>query len=128
MRLIITRPAEDAARMADELRRLGHEPDIHPLLDIACLTVPAPALHGVAALIATSRNALRSLAASEALAAARRLPVFCVGEATAAAARQLGFADIRTGPGTAKDLVPLIRRGQRRSPPLSHGRASRLRP
>ncbi len=108
MRIIITRPAEDAVRMAEELRRLGHAPDIHPLIEIAHLPIPADALDGVSALIATSRNALRSLGRSEMLTPALRCPIFCVGEATAAEARRLGFADIRTGPGTAKDLPPII--------------------
>ncbi len=109
MRLIITRPAGDAARMAEELRRLGHEAEIHPLIEIAFLPIRADALDGVSALIVTSRNALRSLGQSDALASALRRSVFCVGEATAAEAQRLGFTDVRTGPGAARDLLPIIR-------------------
>lgn len=108
MRLVITRPAEDAAHLAAELQRLGHEPEIYPLLEIKFQPLPFPPLEG-AALIVTSRNALRGLVHSitpdEAL---YSRPLYAVGEATAHFASQHGFQDVRTGAGTAKDLVPLI--------------------
>lgn len=112
MRLIVTRPAVDAEAMAATLRSLGHETECHPLLEIVPRPCPASALEGVGALIVTSRNALRSLAENGGVAgeAARGLPVFCVGEATAALARQMGFTTTHTGPGTAKELAPLILR------------------
>jgi uroporphyrinogen-III synthase len=36
------------------------------------------------------------------------LPLYAVGDATAAFARQYGFTDVRAGAGTAKDLASLI--------------------
>jgi uroporphyrinogen-III synthase len=36
------------------------------------------------------------------------LPLYAVGEATAEAAWELGFAEVATGPGTAKELAALI--------------------
>jgi uroporphyrinogen-III synthase len=110
MRLLITRPEEDGSRLAERLTALGHEPVLLPLMTIAYRDVPPLPLDGVQALIATSRNALRGLSRNGALAAAKRLPVYCVGEATAALAEELGLSDIRTGQGTAKDLVPVIAR------------------
>jgi uroporphyrinogen-III synthase len=110
MRLLITRPEEDGSRLAERITALGHEPVLLPLMDIVLRDLPPLPLDGVQALIATSRNALRALAGNAAFERARRLPVYCVGEATAAIAETLQFADIRTGAGTAKDLAPLVAR------------------
>jgi uroporphyrinogen-III synthase len=110
MRLLITRPEEDGERLADALRSRGHEPVMLPLMEIVAKPLGPLPLSGVQALIATSRNALRALAENTAFAAAKRLPVYCVGEATSALAAELGFKDVHTGAGTAKDLVPLIAR------------------
>lgn len=113
MRILITRPEPDGVALAEALRAAGHEPVLCPLLRIVFLPLAPLSLEGVAALIATSRNGLRGLAQSEQgrgeLAfAARRLPLFCVGEATAGLARAMGFAAVWSGTGGAQDLVPLI--------------------
>jgi uroporphyrinogen-III synthase len=113
MRLLITRPEEDGSRLAERLAALGHEPVLLPLIEIVYSDVPPLPLGGVQALIATSRNALRGLARNGVFGAAKRLPVYCVGEATAALADELGFRDIRIGEGTARDLAPLIARTAR---------------
>jgi uroporphyrinogen-III synthase len=109
MRIVITRPAEDTALLAAELRRLGHVPEIYPLLEITYPQLPSLTIDGVTALVVTSRNALRglfhSITPSEALCA---LPLYAVGAATANFAHQHGFIDVRTGAGTARELVPLI--------------------
>ncbi len=108
MRLVITRPLEDAERQASKLKTLGHEPLIHPLLEIVFPPLTPLRLQGVQALIATSRNALRGLSLNASFEAAKRLPIYCVGEGTAAFARRQGFSQIIRGEGTAKDLLPLI--------------------
>jgi uroporphyrinogen-III synthase len=58
--------------------------------------------------IATSRNALRALAAHPAFGEARKLPLLAVGDATAGEAQALGFADVTIGPGTGVKLAKLI--------------------
>jgi uroporphyrinogen-III synthase len=109
MHLVITRPVEDTARLAAELRRLGHKPENHPLLEIVYPPLPPLPLDGIVALVATSRNALRGLThAATPTDKLCSLPLFAVGDATASFARHHGFTDVRTGPGTARDLVPLI--------------------
>jgi uroporphyrinogen-III synthase len=108
MRLAVTRPEEDAGRLAESLRALGHEPVLLPLLEIVFPERPLLDLSGVQALIATSRNGLRALAGDAAAGAARTLPLYAVGEGTAAFAEELGFAAVRKGEGTARDLLPLI--------------------
>jgi uroporphyrinogen-III synthase len=108
MRIVVTRPAEDADRQAETLTALGHVPLIHPLMELRYPPVSAIQLTGIQALIATSRNALRGLRRNPSFAAARALPVVCVGERTAELAGEFGFARVITGPGTAKELLPLI--------------------
>jgi uroporphyrinogen-III synthase len=110
MRLLVTRPEPDAGREADALTELGHDPVRAPLLEIEFLSdVPLP-LEGAQGVVITSRNALRALASHPALEQVLELPVFAVGEATAWAARQLGFREVTIGPGTGAGLPPLIRR------------------
>ena len=53
---------------------------------------------------------LRALAAHPDRATALRLPLYAVGEATAEAAWDLGFAEVTAGPGTAAGLARLIAR------------------
>lgn len=112
MRILITRPEPDAARQAERVAALGHEPVLAPLLRIEYFPAVDLNLGGVDALIATSRNALRALAAHPQGAEAARLPLFAVGETTAKLARELGFTDVTTGPGTGEELASLI--GERR--------------
>ena len=108
MRLLVTRPEPDASREAAALAARGHEAVIAPLLVIEFAEDAPLDFAGVQALIVTSRNALRAIASRRELAEARKLPLFAVGEATARAARDIGFANVTTGPGTAEELAELI--------------------
>jgi uroporphyrinogen-III synthase len=110
MRVLVTRPEPDARREAEVLAARGHEPVLAPLLEIEFLPGVDLGLDGAQALIVTSRNALRALAARGDLEQALSLPLFAVGEATAREARGLGFTEVTIGPGTAAGLSPLIRR------------------
>ncbi|MGH6825487.1 uroporphyrinogen-III synthase [Methyloceanibacter sp.] len=108
MRVLVTRPEPDATRQAELLVARGHEPVLAPLLTIESATDVPLDLGGAQALIVTSRNALRALASHPDLAAALRLPLFAVGEATAKAAADLGFTKVTAGPGTGEALSRLI--------------------
>lgn len=108
MRLLVTRPEADATALRARLLAQGHEVLIEPLLAIRFENAEPIELDGVQALIATSRNGLRALAASHELEGARQLPLFAVGPGTAATARALGFTSILTGPGTGRELVEFI--------------------
>jgi uroporphyrinogen-III synthase len=103
MRVLVTRPMEDAERTAEALRAAGHEPLVAPIFTITQLPHRIPA--GVEAFVATSANALR-----QALFEAGHLaiPVFAVGDATAEAARRLGFTNVRSADGDAGDLARLL--------------------
>ena len=108
MHLLITRPEPDADAFRARLEALGHQVTSEPLLTIEHLPIAADALGDVAGLVVTSRNGLRALAASPAMATARQLPIIAVGPGTAALARELGFTRITEGSGTATELVPVI--------------------
>jgi uroporphyrinogen-III synthase len=108
MHLMITRPEPDARTLMAALAGRGHQGTLEPLLQVAYAGDAIIDLEGAQALIATSRNALRALKANPVLTAARRLPLFAVGPATAAAARSLGFDLVVTGAGTAQELVTHI--------------------
>ncbi|OWU85950.1 hypothetical protein ATO6_03480 [Oceanicola sp. 22II-s10i] len=98
--ILLTRPAEDSEAFASALRdRLG--PDVRivisPLLSIRLATA-LPDTTGLAGLIFTSRNGVRAWQAMNGPA----LPCYCVGEATAAAARAAGMsAMVGEGDGAA---------------------------
>ncbi len=109
MRVLVTRPEPDAAREAELLAARGHQPVVAPLLEIEFNNADLP-LAGAQALVVTSRNAIGALAAHPELGEALKLRLFAVGDATARAARELGFTDVTIGPGTAADLAALIAR------------------
>jgi uroporphyrinogen-III synthase len=108
--VLLTRPERDNDDLASRFAAFGCNVSIAPVLDIVFHPIPRTVLETASGLIATSRNGLRALAASDAhaIARTRSLPIFVVGAATAALAREMGFAQIRQGPGTAAELVPLI--------------------
>jgi uroporphyrinogen-III synthase len=108
MRLLVTRPEPDALKLSGLLEEAGHAAVAEPLLSVSFEGGDAVELEGAQALIATSRNALRALKPSPALALARQLPLFAVGRATATEARALGFGTVVTGAGTAAELVAHI--------------------
>lgn len=108
MRLLVTRPEPDALRLRAALEQRGHAATVDPLMRVSFEDCDPIELDGVQALIATSRNGLRALQASPALVEARRLPLFAVGRATAAKARDLGIEVVVTGAGTATGLVSHI--------------------
>jgi uroporphyrinogen-III synthase len=99
----------------------GHEVLIEPLIKVRFENADPIELEGVQALIATSRNGLRALAASPAVDEARALLVFAVGPGTAATARALGFQNVIKGPGTGRELVNfIIRHAEVNGGPLLH--------
>jgi uroporphyrinogen-III synthase len=107
MRVLVTRPEPDAAHEAELIAARGHRPVLAPLLEIEFCRAALP-LAGARALVVTSRNALRALARHPDRVAALKFPLYAVGDATAEAAWDFGFAEVTAGPGTAKELAALI--------------------
>lgn len=108
MHVLVTRPEADAIEFKSEIEALGHDVTLAPMLTIECLPIDPSALENVQAIVVTSRNGLRALAASGPPAHVLNLPLFAVGPATAACAEDMGFSNIATGSGAASALVPLI--------------------
>lgn len=108
MRVLITRPEPDAGALAARISELGMTAVVDPLLEVELLPVAPEPFTGAAAVVATSRNALRALAQSPALTPALTLPLFAVGGRTEALAREVGFQHVTRGPGTARALAESI--------------------
>ncbi len=104
MRVMITRPREDALVVAEELAARGVETIVEPLFEIVPRVANDLDLDGVQALLLTSANGARALAAAS---PRRESPVLAVGEATAAAARAAGFARVEVAAGDVAALTAL---------------------
>ena len=104
--LVIIRPAPGAGKSARAAKREGLTPVVHSMFEAKPLRwePPAPSLYD--AIIASSANALRL--GGPALAALQDLPVHAVGEATASAARALGFTIGVVGESGIEELARAI--------------------
>lgn len=108
---LVTRPRSEAESLAAALAARGIAAIVEPLLDIEYRDGPAPDLAGVQAILCTSANGVRALAR---LSRERDVPVFAVGEASAAQARAEGFASVASAGGKVGDLTRLV--GERLRP------------
>ncbi|HEV2546189.1 MAG TPA: uroporphyrinogen-III synthase [Stellaceae bacterium] len=106
----MTRPLGYAAPLVRALADRRIEAILAPLLSIAAVPDAArrltDALIGAQALLFTSANGARIFAASS---PRRELPVFAVGDASAAAARIAGFRAVTSAGGDVNDLAELVR-------------------
>lgn len=126
MRVLVTRPREDATTLVAALEARGHAVMLEPLLTIQPRQeIDWPQGHEAAqALLVTSANGVRAFAEAD---ARRNLPVFAVGDASAAAARALGFARVESAGGDVTDLAELVQaRLDPAGGPLLHPAASKL--
>ena len=110
MRFLGTRPEPDATKMAERLCELGHQVLVQPMTRINFLAEPAD-LTVPAAIVVTSRNAVRALNRWPAARAWRDVTVYAVGGATAASARDSGFVDVNIGAGDVTALADMVRGG-----------------
>ena len=100
--LAVLRPEPGAGRTAARASALGLEVRLIPLFTIEPLQWDAPEPAQFDALILTSANAVRH--GGPELDKLKSLPVQAVGEATAAAAQEAGFAIASVGEGGGRDL------------------------
>lgn len=105
MRLLVTRPSEDAGRLNERLRALGHEGVAAPLLEVHTIAGDAVDLSGVQAILFTSANGVRAFAERS---ENRTLPALCVGDATGREARAVGFSDVHSAAGDVAALAVLV--------------------
>lgn len=102
MRILITRPAKEAALIAEMLVAEGHQVIVSPLLDIRFIDGPPISLSGFQAILATSANGIHALARRT---AEHDKPVYAVGPETAAAAVAEGFRTVEQSTAGAETLA-----------------------
>jgi uroporphyrinogen-III synthase len=120
MALLVTRPQGDGETTADSLRSRGFEVLLAPMLRFEALPFQEEDAADYDAVIVTSANALRAVAPQLAGHALLRLPLFAVGEHTAAAARAAGFGEVASADGDAAALSEFVR-GRRKGRKLKKG-------
>ncbi|MEM9055486.1 MAG: uroporphyrinogen-III synthase [Pseudomonadota bacterium] len=104
--VIVTRAEPGASETAARLAAMGLQPVRAPVLTLKP-NADTPILHAEAlsGLVFTSANGVRCYAAR---AVDRDLPAWCVGPATARAAREAGFDQVFESAGNASDLAAFI--------------------
>ena len=102
--VLVTRPEPGAADTARRVAALGWRPVLAPALVLAPRSADRP-LPAAQALLLASRAAARAVAPG----VSSQLPVFAVGEATAAEARAHGFVNVTAAEGDAAALAALAR-------------------
>lgn len=105
MRALVTRPREESKTLAAALAMRSIEALIEPLMEVHFLAPPALDLRGVQAILCTSANGVRALARAT---VEREVPLFGVGDATAARARAEGFTAVESAGGNVDDLARLV--------------------
>lgn len=102
MRVLVTRPREDAEDTATKLRARGHAALVAPLIEIRFVDGPEIPLEDIQAILATSSNGVHAMARRT---QRRDVPLFAVGTQTARAARAAGFAIVKSADSDARALA-----------------------
>ncbi|MCA1376882.1 MULTISPECIES: uroporphyrinogen-III synthase [unclassified Bradyrhizobium] len=104
MSILVTRPHPDNAATADNLRTRGHAVLLAPALKLEPVAFQGESEVSYDAVLVTSANAIRAIAPQLPDLGLLVLPLFAVGEHTAAAAREAGFAEVIVAGGDAASL------------------------
>lgn len=105
-RLLVLRPEPGASATLERARKLGLDAKSAPLFEIEPVAWEAPDPTGFDGLLLTSANALRL--GGEKIRELRGLPVHAVGDATAQAAREVGFDVASSGDSGIDRLLDSI--------------------
>ena len=106
MKILILRPEPGAGETAERARALGLTPVVAPLFTVRPLAWTPPDPAGFDAVMLTSASAARQ--GRDGLTPFRALPCYAVGDATAAAAEEAGFADVRVGADDGAALLMMM--------------------
>jgi uroporphyrinogen-III synthase len=102
--LLVTRPQPDNETTAVALRARGLDVLLAPMLRFEPVALKHDPEIDYGAVVATSANAFRALEGDAALPTLLKLPLFAVGERTARAAGEAGFAKVIVAGGDASAL------------------------
>lgn len=108
MAVLVTRPLPDAEATAADLRARGFEAVAVPMLRFEPFGFDEKAETAYGGIIVTSANAVRAVEAQLAESPLLKLPLFAVGERTAAVARGAGFGNVMSAEGEAGSLRDLV--------------------
>ena len=111
MRVLVTRPPDQAARTAREVFARGHEPVIAPVLDIGATGAALPK-GDFDLVLATSARAFTFLRDVESL---KGLALACVGEKTAQAGLRAGLVPVHVAPDVETLARTLLAEGPRKT-------------
>jgi uroporphyrinogen-III synthase len=105
--ILVTRPQPIADHLTAKLKREGFKAYAAPLSSYTEIPFDAPDVARYQALVFTSAQAVAPFSQRV---LRYDVPVFCVGDATALAARQAGYRTVHSAGGDGADLVSLITR------------------
>ena len=105
-RVLVLRPEPGASATVERARRRGLNAVAVPLFEIECIAWASRDVADFDGLLLTSANALRC--GGDDLQSLRALPVYAVGQATAEAALEAGFAIAAIGKAGADELLGSI--------------------
>lgn len=105
-KIAVLRPEPAASATVERARQAGLDAFCLTLFDIVPVEWDPPDPSGFDAVLLTSANAVRH--GGPGLEAFKSLPIYCVGPATAAAAREAGFAVAALGKGGVRPLLMAI--------------------
>ena len=111
MRVLITRPRDDAQRLAQRLSAQGHLCHLAPLIQITPTEADLPPLTDLRGLAFTSAIGVRPLEkklTGDDAASWFALPAYAVGPQTYAAAEQAGFSNVTEASGDVEGLAQRI--------------------
>ena len=108
MTILVTRPQPDNEATGASLRARGFDVLLAPMLHFEPMALLEDEDADYAAIIVTSANALRAIEPQLPGHRWLKLPLFTVGDRTAAAARRAGFSKIISAAGDSQDLRELI--------------------
>lgn len=100
--VLLTRPEDRSAPLAAALNKAGADTIVWPLLTIHSSLSEHTAFPAAQAVLLTSARA------AEAMRSRIEAPAYCVGGATAKAARKAGFAEVHDADGDADALAALV--------------------
>lgn len=105
MRVLVTRPREDSVALEAELRRMGIDVALEPMLKVRRLKVDTVDVQAVQGLLFTSSNGVRAF---ESVSAERSVPAYCVGDETARTAGAAGFSTVHSAAGNVEKLAEYV--------------------